>query len=70
MKRSEIIRITEKAIAKQQAFVAECLTCSQRNNPQVVAAMNHADGQADGLKSVLRALKGDLLDLKITAGEA
>ena len=69
MKRSEIIRLTESAIVRQSAFVTDCLTCSQKNNPQVIASRTHAEGQIDAMKATLRALKGDLLDLKIMAGE-
>lgn len=68
MKRNFNAKATEellrKAMAKYAAYIEQTKGCS---NPQVVELRNFAEGKLQAYESVLDALNGDLVMLKIAA---
>ena len=68
MKRKFNAKITEelirKAMSKYTTYIEQTKGCS---NPQVVELRNFAEGQLQAYESILDALHGDLVMLRIAA---
>jgi len=57
------------ALERERGYVQTCMTCDQRNNPQIITMRLKAEGRTDALEAVLLALRGDMSPLNSICGE-
>ena len=64
-----MITLLKLAISREKDFIASCLSCDQRNNPQVIESRLKAEGRLDAFEAVLYSARGSNVLLRIFAGK-
>lgn len=69
MKRPNKLRMKDlqNALHREKDFVDHCKNGDQKDNPQVIEMRLRAEGRVEILDAVIRAIRGDVVDLHIFA---